>query len=213
MFNSIINLIVKRTNAELPGLRAQQKMAPTVRYLGKNNDGNVKNAKKSAVLILLFPSKNKINTVLIKRNTDNSVHSGQISFPGGKYEDSDDSLIYTAIREANEEIGIEPSQVNVIKQLTSLYVPASNFIIYPILGYLNNSPCFHPNPDEVEKVIELEINELLSPDSKGLSYLSFDKLRITAPYYKANNLKIWGATAMILSEVLELFEDIKIKDL
>lgn len=208
MFNSIIESIIKNVNTKLPGIYAQQKMAPTVRYLGKTNSKSNKNARKSAVLILLFPSKNNINTVLIKRNVDNSVHSGQISFPGGKHEDSDDSLIYTAIREANEEIGIEPNDVNVIKMLTSLYVPASNFIIYPILAYLNYSPKFYPNPTEVDKVIQLDIAEIQKPTGKGLSYLSFENLKITAPYYKAYNFQVWGATAMILSEVLEIIEDL-----
>ena len=125
----------------LPGLLSQLKMAPVTRInelkMPSNND-----TRKSAVLILFYPKNNQTTIALIKRSVDNSVHSGQISFPGGKVEKDDLSLAHTALREANEEIGINLVTVKIIGKLSKLYIPPSNFDVYPIIGITHKTPVF-----------------------------------------------------------------------
>jgi 8-oxo-dGTP pyrophosphatase MutT (NUDIX family) len=160
--------------------------------------------KASGVLILLYPVKNEWYIPFIQRPVYEGFHSGQISFPGGKAEESDKSLLHTALRETHEEIGISPPEVNIMGQLTPLYLPKSNFNVYPFAGWLESTPRFVPDPLEVAEIIEVSLNELLNPSCiKNFSYQAGD-FTITAPYYDAGGKKIWGATAMILSEMIEI---------
>ena len=197
--------IKKELEKGLPGIEAQKLMAPPVRF-PKNYNPVPKHAKKSAVLILMFPLSDIIYITLIKRSVDGSVHSGQLAFPGGKAEAEDKSIIHTALREANEEVGIISKDVKVLGLLTPLFIPVSNYSIFPILGYLNYYPDFTLSIKEVQEVIEVNIDELFNPKTKSNEFFSGHNYRIQAPCYKIGKNNIWGATAMILSEFEEVWK-------
>ena len=197
---------------KLPGLSAQMKMAPVTRLvetakmrkLLKNGNINDGTHKKSAVLILFYPKNGLTHLVLMVRAKDEGVHSGQISFPGGKAEKFDESIYATALREANEEIGIDPSTIKIIGALTKLYIPPSNFDVYPIVGITYTTPAFKPNI-EVDKLLEVELNTLVNPNCIGYSTVVHRTgNEFVVPCYNIDNHIVWGATAMMISELVEV---------
>ncbi len=213
-FKSQITKIEERfANSNLPGLDTQLKMAPKSRLveyaksqLLSRHAGelNSKNAKKSAVLILFYPKDDRVHLVMMVRATDSSVHSGQVSFPGGMAEESDQSLIHTALREANEEMGIVPESVRIIGQLTKLYIPPSNFDVYPFVGYTDSSPIFKSNY-EVQKILEIDLDTLLDPETrthKNIQHRTGSVFEV--PCYYIQGEVLWGASAMIMAELLEV---------
>ncbi len=203
-FEFLINEIKHNLKLPLPGLQAQLRMAPSFRgELIKSNHSS--NSRKSAVLISLFPENNKINTLLIKRTTYDGVHSGQISFPGGKFDDIDESLIQTALREAYEEVGINPSDVEVLGTLTPLFIPVSNLEVLPVVGLLNTNPELLLNSYEVEFTITIPICHLKNPANRLIKEIIVSEYSIEAPYIKVDCEDVWGATAMIISEFIELY--------
>jgi len=183
----------------LPGEAAQLLMAPTFR--GSFPDQG--HAVRAAVLILLYPSQGETKLVFMKRNEYKGPHSGQVSFPGGAWEATDGTLERTAIRECREEIGVRES-IEILGALTPLHIPVSNFLVSPFVGWMENTPLFHPDPTEVQYVIEVSLRELLDPALRDSETLYHHKRSVEAPYYRVGEDKIWGATAMMLSEFLEL---------
>jgi 8-oxo-dGTP pyrophosphatase MutT (NUDIX family) len=184
---------------KLPGEEAQLRMSPTFR-------GQVSREKKpmdAAVMALLYPAKEGLHLVFIKRNAYDGPHSAQISFPGGAREQGDPSLQDTAIRETSEELGIS-HKMEVLGQLTPLYIPVSNFMVYPFVGCLFETPEFDPDPSEVQYVVEASLDKLLDPMNRDSETLVHHEMSIEAPFYRVGKEKIWGATAMILSELLQL---------
>ncbi|MEI7983695.1 MAG: CoA pyrophosphatase, partial [Bacteroidota bacterium] len=167
------------------------------------------NAIPSSVLLLLYPFEKEIGLVLIQRPDYIGVHSGQISLPGGKYEDDDESLIYTALREAKEEIGIDPVLVQILGQITELYIPPSNFIVTPVVGYMSIRPQFKADPKEVADIIEIRISDLMNTSNSQKKKM---KLRhgffLRVPSYYIDGNIIWGATAMILSEFCAIIREV-----
>lgn len=202
-FKQLIKILKTEIKKPLPGKEAQMLMNPDIVFT-KN-----KNARKSSILIHLYPKNNKIKTILILRVKYNGFHSNQIAFPGGKFENSDKSLSYTAIREANEEIDIDINCIKKIGQLTPLLIPISNFLVFPFLSYSDEKPVLKKNNSEVEKIIEINISDLFNAENiKKGEFIVNDK-KISAPFYNINNYKIWGATAMIISELLEIIKKAK----
>jgi len=186
----------------LPGLEAQLKMAPITRLEELKKIAQKANPRKSAVLILFYPYKEKLMLVLIKRTVDNTVHSGQVSFPGGKWEKEDKTLADTALREANEEMGIIPEKVELLGNLSKLYIPPSNFEVHSYVGFTRERPNFIPNKDEVDKIIETEVGILLNPQTftnKDIRHRTGKLVNVPCYYFEGNI--IWGATAMIISEL------------
>jgi 8-oxo-dGTP pyrophosphatase MutT (NUDIX family) len=164
---------------------------------------------KSAVLISLFPDKDSIFTVFILRPQEQGVHSNQISFPGGKSEPHDKSLEETALRETSEEVGIHPDEVAVIGHLTSIYIPVSNYLVLPVLGLMDARPHFSVNFSEVKQVIECDCRLLLDPAAKGhAQFTSGAGSLIDAPYYRIHHHLIWGATAMMISELEVVLQEV-----
>ncbi len=187
----------------LPGFDAQKRMSPSIReHALQKSDPSI--AKQSSVLLLFYPKNEQIHLPFIKRTAGNNSHSGQISLPGGKFEDIDSDLIDTAIRETNEELGVNCKKNHILGCLTELYIPVSNFMVLPVLGYCEQRPHFNPNAFEVDELIEVSIREIFAPEN--LSQFSFtqNSFTIHAPYFRAKKHKIWGATAMILSELRAL---------
>jgi len=159
---------------------------------------------KAAVLILLYDINNLPKIVLIKRTVKkNDYHSGQISLPGGKFEPEDKDLSNTAIRETKEELGIKDAKIEIIGKLTNIIIPLSKYEVYPFVGYSIDSMNWKPQPKEVNKIIEVQVQYFKNPIIK-YEQMSYNAEKYIVPFYYYNEYKIWGATAMILSEFSSL---------
>lgn len=201
------NWLSKRLKLTLPGKKAQIKMMPQ----GSSDRFSVpENSRKSSVLLLLFPERQSYSLFVIKRVEDSSVHSGQIAFPGGKIERFDTSPEEAALREANEEIHLDRKPVQILGRLSPLYIPASNFEVFPIVGFQDQKPeNLSPSKSEVSKILTISLVEHLPqksmqtvfPSSKTGFPFSVPVYRLDATHF------IWGASAMILSELEALWEE------
>lgn len=190
---------------ELPGIESHLKLAPAERIAGIRKQMNSDNAKPSAVLLALFKEKEQIKIVFILRSVYEGVHSGQISFPGGKKDSSDTDLIETALRETKEEVGITIERDDILGKLSSLYIPNSNFIVEPYVAYIENLNEIILDKSEVQQVYKISLNDLLDERTiQSKEVLFLNKRTISAPCFYVNGLKIWGATAMILNELLDI---------
>jgi len=164
--------------------------------------------KSSAVLALLYPDAHQqIQLVFILRKTYNGHHSGQIAFPGGKKEPEDITLWHTALRETQEEVGINPKIVQFQKKLSRVFIPVSNYCVQAFLGMTNQPLSFQKDPVEVEDIIQVSFSEILSAPKIPMEQTYFGK-NYTLHAFDVNGLHIWGATAMILSEIVDLFHNL-----
>lgn len=202
----IIARISAGLTGPLPGWEAQQRMINYPRPASFDLDAIAAGARKGAVLSLLYPRNNRMHTVLILRNVYVGTHSGQVSFPGGKREDQDMSLWDTAIREAEEEIGISGKDIKYLGQLTDVYIPPSQFLVTPFMGYVDYAPAFRPDPREVQKIIETPLSEFLLPEKQNEKHLFIQALgsSMKVKYFDIAGETVWGATAMMLSEIAEI---------
>lgn len=189
-------------NASLEGLKAHLIMAPEMRMQFTQEKIEANNPKEASVLALFYPDEyNETRFLLTQRASYNGTHSAQISFPGGKREVHDSDEKHTAIRETYEEVGVEMKNIKVIKEFTQAYIPPSNFLVSPFMGYLENTPTFEPN-NEVDTIIEVKLSDLLNDDNITVKNLSTSYMdNIDVPCFKLNNYVVWGATAMILNEI------------
>ncbi|MGB4204356.1 MAG: CoA pyrophosphatase [Bacteroidales bacterium] len=204
--NELIEKLRLGLAAPLTGEISHFKMLPSERRGAIKPPETVQIPVAGSVLILLYPKNGFFSTVLIKRTEDNGVHSGQISFPGGKQDSDDISSISTALREAEEEIGVKPFNIEVIGTLSPLYVSPSNFEITPVVGFTNKLEKLAPNPAEVAYTIELplkNINRLRT----NVDILVRGTTLKQVPCFNLNGHIIWGATAMILQELLDVMEN------
>lgn len=203
----IAQLTSKIKEIPKPGLAAQLKMAPPQRFGTKETSLKVpKNVKKAAVMMLLYPNREKeLCFCLIQRTTYNGKHSGQISFPGGKREEEDIDFWATALRESQEEVGVNPEKVQLITTLSSTYIPPSNFYVFPYLAYTNQCPDFVAEEGEVDHVIEVPLADLLKESAvqDGPITASYTS-EVIVPMFVFGTYRVWGATAMILSEAREI---------
>jgi len=211
LFESRIARLKEAMKAGLPGPTAHSKMAPAHRDRLISISRGPEYARKSGVLILLFPDEHEeINTVFIKRVEYEGVHSGQIAFPGGKFEDSDPDIIATAIREAEEEVGLKKESIQVVGRLSDLFVPPSNFIISPVIAQTPARPVFIPDMTEVAEIFAVPLRFFLNQDNSGEYKINYRNTPgISVPGFRYNNHLIWGATAMILSELLYIFANVE----
>jgi 8-oxo-dGTP pyrophosphatase MutT (NUDIX family) len=206
-YEIIKNRLLSRFELPLPGKEVQYEMASYHRY--KNTfDSDIKNAKLSAVSILIYLLENEWHFCLIQRPQYNGPHSGQMALPGGKKEAIDFDLVQTAIRETKEEIGIELKQADIIGKLTELFIPVSNTLVLPFTAIINHVPNFIPQQTEVVEVIECRIAHLLSQSNNEITEVKINEsLTIKTPYFLLNNKIVWGATAMILNEFKKIWEE------
>lgn len=183
----------------------QMRMAPNPRTGDRlPYDAPQTNARASAVLILLYPKGDELFLPLILRTTYNGTHSGQVSFPGGRFEQGDVDSIATALREANEEVGIDPQQVKILGALTPLFVFVSNNLVTPIVAWSDQRPEFSIDAREVAQLLEVPVRHLLDPQNKKTENWQLRDRNTDVPFYTVAGQRVWGATAMMLCEFLSL---------
>jgi 8-oxo-dGTP pyrophosphatase MutT (NUDIX family) len=168
----------------------------------------MKHSKKAGVMALFYPDANSItHLVLILRKTYKGVHSAQIGFPGGKLELTDASIEYAALRETYEEVGVPIETIKVLKAMTEVYIPPSNFTVYPFIGITENTPIFTKQDDEVEAIIELHLQQLFNSENEtSQRVMTSLNLEVEVPAFQLNGHLVWGATAMMLSEIKDLLK-------
>ena len=207
-----INDLKKALCSELPASKAHVRLAPTDRVEGLLSRIWPKDAKLSAVTFLLFIEDADLKLLLMKRTEDTSVHSGQISLPGGKQDTQDKSLQETAMREFFEETGVQLTVDDYIGSLSALYIPPSNFIVQPFIAFLAVLPQLKPNTSEVKELYSISLADLFGEkafkkEEVVLRQRGKASYTIKAPCYKIKELCIWGATAMMISELQMVFND------
>ncbi len=186
----------------LPGLDAQLPMAPIPRPGGSRTYQEAEAVSlKAAVLVLFYPKDGRAHLVFIRRPSSALHHKDQIAFPGGQFEPGEDA-VRAALREADEEVGVIPGSVAVAGLLTPLYIPHSNFCIYPVVGRAAAAPAFIPFAPEVAEIIEAPLDRLLDPASIKRETWKLERGPVRVPFYDVQGHRIWGATAMILAEML-----------
>lgn len=208
-FSQFKNLISEIREGSIGGLKTQFELAPELRKEFTETRIKNKNPKKAAVLALFYPnSQNETHFLLTKRASYKGTHSAQISFPGGKFDKNDESLQQTAIRETNEEVGVKTNDITIIKEMTDVYIPPSNFLVTPFIGYCNQLPIFTKN-HEVEELIHVSLDDFLNKTIVSNVILSTSYAKeIKVPCFKLNNYIVWGATAMMLNEIRVLLKNI-----
>ena len=206
---SIIDSIKNELKKPLPGIESQLRMAPKSRL--ENLLQKTEDSKKSGVLLLLYYKNDNLHLVFIKRAVNGSVHSGQISFPGGKYDEGDNDLIYTSLRETHEEIGVKPSEIEILGNLTTLFIPVSNYIVFPCIGYCAKKPDFVLNESEVDGLIEIPLKDFLDEQNLILDLVEVRGTQFEVPVFKVKENKIWGATAMIMNEFVHLLKKMNLE--
>lgn len=209
LFTEFIKNIDLLKKAPLGGIEAQFRLAPSYRKPMEQKRMQAFNPTPASVLIVFYPNKyNKTSFILTKRADYKGHHAKQISFPGGKKELKDTNLTATAIRETYEEIGILIPKTNIIKQLTAVYIPPSNFLVHPFISFVNKPPVFKLN-HEVASTLLVSYKDLLDPHSIHFTEIKSSSGNfVKTPCYVFNDQIVWGATAMIISELKELFTTI-----
>lgn len=210
-FNKFKGALSKVQNLALPGSQIQLKMAPKQRLQAfQKNPLPQKNTNKAGVMALFYPNaQGEAHLILILRKNYKGVHSGQVGFPGGRFELQDKDLKNTALRETEEEIGVPRVHIQVVKELTQIYIPPSNFTVQPYMGFVEKHPKFQAQLTEVEALIEVPLrhfldDQVLVTQTLSTTYAS----QIEVPAYLLNNHIVWGATAMMLSEVRHLLKTV-----
>lgn len=200
-------LVPKLKEASLPGLAAQVRAAPELKRHHPPSADVLKAARKAAVLAWVENRGEEAHLIFTQRVSYPGVHSGQISFPGGKREEEDPDFIGTALRETEEEIGLRPQEGELITGLSQLYIPPSDFLVHPYLAFSDRALDLRRQESEVAQIHRVALTELLNPSSlKPVEVAASGQRRMKVPAYVVKDLVIWGATAMILAEILALIE-------
>jgi 8-oxo-dGTP pyrophosphatase MutT (NUDIX family) len=208
-----IQILQARLEQPLPGEKAQRKMLSS-QLSGEGQNSRFKipeNHKRASVLALFYPKNTGWHLALMQRPESPYAHSRQISFPGGGAEEHDIDEAETALRETEEEFGIPKTKIEILGRLTHVYIPVSNYLVHPFVGYLREEPLFNPDLNEVEEIVEVPLTELLDPANRKRKEIEIHgglKLQ-DIPYFHLSEKVIWGATAMMLGELTELMDGIE----
>ena len=206
-FEDFLKNIDQLKKIQLEGVDAQFKLAPKMRLAFDAKKIAANNPKIAAVLALFYPNNNNNTSLLLtKRAIYNGTHSNQISFPGGKIEKSDNNLSQTALRETFEEVGVLQERIEILREITDVYIPPSNFLVTPFIGVTKTKPTFKVNL-EVAEIIEVSLLGLLDEKNIGTIQITNSYMKETSvPCFNINGSVVWGATAMILSEIKEVLK-------
>ncbi|RFS13981.1 CoA pyrophosphatase [Emticicia sp. C21] len=202
----ISKLSYRLANEPLPGHEEiVKKMSPNrMRLKGEPNEST----RRSGVLILFYPKGEDIYLPLILRPQYDGVHGGQMAFPGGRAELKDKNIQATALREAQEEIGIKASDVKILGDITELYINPSNLLCQPVLGYINYRPDFYPDEREVAAILEVPLSDFVNPDTVQTRLVEARGYKFETPGFIIQEQIVWGATAMMIAELIEIIKDI-----
>ena len=197
---------------ELPGADAHNAMLPTKRDPRISIPTDQPTPTQSAVLVLFYPTHNgKLFFPLIQRPTYNGAHSAQVGLPGGKAEPTDKDLIETALREANEEIGVQPDSIEICGTMSNLHIWVSNYLVTPVIGVTSEKPNFVADQKEVDEIIEADLFDIVNPDKRKEGVITVrEKYKIHTPYFDIDNRVVWGATAMMLNELSAVVRKLEI---
>jgi 8-oxo-dGTP pyrophosphatase MutT (NUDIX family) len=209
--NDLLKKISKAISAGLPGETAHFRMAPPTRAKLMAQQANLPEARKAAVLIPIYLDEAGIPSLLLTlRKTYEGVHSGQVSFPGGKFEPGETDPVQVALRESWEEIGLAVHQVEIAGLLSPLYIPPSHMHVQPVVGLITERVKFKPQQLEVERILFTEIGSLLSSGAvQQKEIMLSSNQKMNTPYFEIDGETVWGATAMILGELLEVWKRVK----
>lgn len=208
MLPKFVEFLQQRLQQPLPGTAAHLLMSHRERDEYFRQYSIPEHARLSSVMVLLYEKEGRIHLPLMVRTEDGRVHSGQVSLPGGKVDSADESYGATALRETEEEIGIQRSDIRMIGGLTPIYIPPSNFLVHPFIGWLDSPPQFTPNRDEVAHLLEADIEGIFDPAHYVSNTLVLrNGKQVETPAFVYREQRIWGATAMILSEFRLLWEE------
>ena len=200
-FENLIFHLKQRMNNALPGEDSHKKMK--VNYPEKIKfPFTINKAKPAAVLLLLYPNDNQIFFYLTKRTENLKYHKGQISLPGGSKERGE-TLLETALRETEEEIGVNKNGISILGNITPLFIPVTGFMMTPFIGFISKKPSIKLDSTEVADIFSVNILDLINND-KLITYRQIKGKNLNIPYFSLNNHQVWGATSMVLSE----FKDI-----
>lgn len=196
-----------RLSGTLPGVEAQMRFVPSPTRPGWRIDHYPEDARIAAALLLIYPREEGIAIALTVRASGLARHAGQISLPGGAA-DPGETLAETALREASEEIGIDPSAVRVLGELTPVHVLVSGFTLHPVVGVTDARPGFIASPDEVEEVIEVSLDDLRDASRIRKGTRIREGMAVEFPYFDLAGHQVWGATAMVLGEFVCLLDEL-----
>lgn len=210
-FETFLKSVSKIEQIPLPGQASQFKMSPPFRLeLIEQQLEAMKTSKKAAVTALFYPDEKQVTKlILILRKTYKGVHSAQVGFPGGRLEDADESLKYAALRETWEEVGVPIADIEVLKALTEMYIPPSNFTVYPFFGITHKTPMFIKQDEEVEDLIEVLLTDFMDELAvTSVKVMTSLEKEMEVPAFSLNGHIVWGATAMMLSELKDLLKTV-----
>ena len=207
----LISYLTEELQKPLPGENAQYRMAPSYRPRLTSEEIAANKPRLGGVMLLLYERNGVMNIVFTQRKDYNGVHGGQMSFPGGKKDVADLNLTETALRETKEEVGIESEKIKVLGALSELYIPPSNFLVRPVVGFAEKIEAFLPQKEEVEKIVEIPVSFFLDKANVNLQteIKLFNGTKVVVPAYIFGPHIIWGATAIILSEFTFIVDRLK----
>ena len=204
----ITKYLEDRLKGNMPGGSAHRLMQPKLENGAPIRINHKVSPKKGGVLILFYEESGNVRFPLIQRPEYEGIHSGQIALPGGGKEDEDIDLTHTALREAEEEIGVDQNRVQVIGALTQFFVAASNYDILPVIGYYDGVPDFTPDSREVSSIITPRAIDLLDEKKRRIKDITVrNGFTLSSPYFDLEDKVVWGATAMMLSELVTIFDE------
>jgi 8-oxo-dGTP pyrophosphatase MutT (NUDIX family) len=201
--DDLVRTLEQRLKSPLPGLPSQLRMVPSPRPGSQSYTEVEATSLKAGVMVLLYPKSGGPHLVFIRRPSTVLHHKDQVSFPGGGIEPGEDPEA-AALRETWEEIGVPRDRIRVLGRLTPLYIPPSNYSIFPVVGAAAEPPPFQPEPEEVAEIIEIPLAHLFDLRSARRETWTIRGEATEVPFYAFGSHKIWGATAMVLAEFLDV---------